>query len=147
VDSDVPHPFFDSRDRQVSGDASDLTRTETAVHGQLTYERTIGRWRIRAGGGPSYFRLEQEVVTGVAVNEEYPYDTATFQNATTARAHETAPGFNVGAEIGRLFNRRFGLSGLIRYSRGTIRFNLDGAHRVSTDAGGAQAGAGLYISF
>jgi hypothetical protein len=147
TDSLIPHPFFDDRDRQVSGDATDITRTETAAHVQLYYVRDFGRWRVRLGAGPSYFSVAQDVVTGVTVDEEFPYDIATFRNATTGRARDFAPGLNAGADIGWMFTRCFGASALVRFARGKVDFNVDGTHRVSTDAGGAQAGAGIRVSF
>lgn len=147
TESSIPHPFFDDRDRQVSGEAADISRTETAAHLQLYYVRDIGRWRLRLSGGPSYFTVSQEVVTGILLDEQFPYDTATFRSATTSRGKESAPGFNVGADVGRLFTRRLGASAMVRFARGSVDFNLDGIHRVSTDAGGAQAGAGIRVAF
>jgi hypothetical protein len=147
VDSSVPHPFFDNRHRQVTGVASDLTRTETAVHLQLNYQRVLGRWTLRAGAGPSYVHVEQEVVTGVTVDEEFPYDTATFRDATTTRAKRAAAGFNAGGEISRMFTRRLGASFLARFTSARIGLNVDPGHRVSIDAGGVQAGAGLRVAF
>ena len=147
TDSLIPHPFFDDQDRQVAGDAPDMSRTVTAAHAQLYYARARGRWRLRAGAGPSYFHLKREVVTGVTVSEEYPFDSATFSAATTRRASRSTPGFNVGADITRMFSRRYGATALVRFARGKIAFNVERGHRVSIDAGGAQAGAGIRIAF
>ena len=147
TDSQIPHPLYDDRDRQVSGEASDLSRTETAVHLLLYYFRASGPWRVRLAGGPSFFSLEQEVVTGIVLDETYPYDTATFRSAATARGKDSALGFNVSADVGWMFTRRLGAGALVRYARGSIDFNVDGSHRVSTDAGGAQIGAGLRFVF
>jgi hypothetical protein len=35
----------------------------------------------------------------------------------------------------------------VRFTRATVDFNVDGTHRVSTDAGGAQAAAGIRVTF
>ena len=147
TDSQIPHPLFDDRDRQVAGDADDLSRTETAVHLLLYYSRASGPWRIRLGAGPSFFNAEQEVVTGVQLNEEYPYDTATFRGVDTARGKESAIGFNVGGDVSRMLTRRIAAGILVRFARANIDFNVDPSHRVSTNAGGLQAGAGLRFSF
>ena len=53
TDSRIPHPFFDDRDREVAGEAGDLTRTETAVHLQLYYLKTSGKLRVVLTAGPS----------------------------------------------------------------------------------------------
>lgn len=147
TDSLIPHPFLDDRDRPVTGDAGDLTRTETAAHAQLYYVRDFRRWRVRLVAGPSYFDVRQEVVTGVNVSEEYPYDIAAFRSATTKRGNGSAAGFNAGADIAWMFSRRLGAGALVRFARANVDLNVDGTHRVSTHAGGAQAGAGVRISF
>ncbi len=147
TDSRIPHPFFDDRDRQVSGEARGLSRTETGAHVQLYYVRDYRRWRVRLSGGPSYIHVEQEVVTGVNLDESYPYDTAAFRSAATRRGKGSAVGFNVGGDVAWMFKPRFGLGALVRFARAEVDFNVEGAHRVSTDAGGAQAGAGLRIVF
>ena len=147
TDSLIPHPFVDDRDRPVAGDAGDLTRTETAAHVQLYYERDFRRWRVRLAAGPSYFDVQQEVVTGVNVSEEYPYDIATFRSATTQRGNGSGAGFNAGADIAWMFSRRLGAGALVRFARASVDVNVNGTRRVSTDAGGAQAAAGVRVSF
>ena len=147
TDSQIPHPLSDDRDRQVSGQAVDLVRTETAVHALLFYARSSGRWRVRISAGPSFFTFEQEVVTGIVLDEEYPFDTATFRRATTARGKQSAAGFNLGADVTRMFGPRIGAGAIVRYARGSVDFNVDGIHRVSTNAGGVQVGAGLRFVF
>jgi hypothetical protein len=148
VTAQIPHPFFDDQPRSVSGEAGDISRTETAVHGQLYYDmRPRGRWRVRLFGGPSYFAVEQEVVTGVEADEVYPFDTAEFRLATTARAKGSAVGFNAGLDFARMFNRRVGAGGLVRYSRANVDLDAPAARRVSTDGGGMQAAIGLRFLF
>ena len=147
TESLIPHPFFDNRHREVAGETGDLEHSETAVHVQVYYVRDFGRWRLRLGAGPSYFTVSKEVATGVTVNEQFPFDTATFRSTTTERGKDSSPGFNAGADIGWMFTRRLGAAALMRFARGTLELNLDGTHRVSTHAGGAQAGAGIRISF
>ena len=148
VTAQMPHPFFDDQPRSVSGEADAISRTETAVHGQLYYDmRPRGRWRVRLFGGPSYFAVEQEVVTGVEADEVYPFDTAEFRRATTARAKGSAVGFNAGLDFARMFNRRVGAGALVRYSRASVDLDAPAARRVSTNGGGMQATIGLRVLF
>lgn len=148
VTAQIPHPFFDNQPRTVSGEAGAISRTETAVHGQLYYDmRPRGPWRVRLFGGPSYFTVEQELVTGVEADEVYPFDTAEFRRATTARAKGSALGFNAGLDVARMFNRRVGAGALVRYSRGSVDLDAPAARRVSTDGGGMQATLGLRFLF
>ncbi|MEO6213914.1 MAG: hypothetical protein ABIP65_09840 [Vicinamibacterales bacterium] len=145
--SRIPHPFFDNQDREVSGEAADLTRIETALHLQLYYLKASGKWRLLLGAGPSRFNLEQQVVTGIRVDETYPYDTATFDSVTTRRGKASGLGFNVGIDVSRMLSRSLAAGMLARYAKGTVDFNLDGSHPVSTDAGGLQLGAGIRLRF
>jgi hypothetical protein len=148
VTARIPHPFFDDQPRSVAGEAGAISRTETAVHGQLYYDmRPRGPWRVRLFGGPSYFSVEQEVVTGVEADEAYPFDTAAFRRATTARAKGSAAGFNAGLEVARMFNPRVGAGALVRYSRASVGLDAPAARSVSTDGGGMQATIGLRFLF
>jgi hypothetical protein len=150
VDADVsaaiPHPFFDNRDRTVTGRERDLTRTETAVHAQLYYDLTPrGRWRAKLFAGPSYFNVEQELVTEVQAIETFPFDTAEFGSATTQRAKGRGLGFHAGVDAARMLTRRLGLGALIRYARASVDLDGPDASGVSTTGGGFQAGASVRM--
>lgn len=148
VTASVPHPFYDDQDRIVEGTARASTRTESAAHLQLFYEVPLsGRWRARLMAGPSYVNLEQDLVHDVTVNETFPYDTATFNTATTRRGKGSGIGYNAGADVTWMFARRVGAGLLVRYTRATLDLNASDGRSVSLDAGGVQAGAGLRVLF
>ena len=79
--SRVPHPFFFETPREVTGDA-ERPESERAVHVQddLPLERS-GPVAMSLFGGPSFFDLEQDVVSEIQYDEAFPYDTATFRRA------------------------------------------------------------------
>ena len=56
---------------------------------------------VKVMGGPTFFNLKQDFVSGVTVNETYPFDTATFAGATTKQLSKAAVGFNAGVDISR----------------------------------------------
>ncbi len=147
VEASIPHPFFDDRPREISGEADDITRSETGIHGQLTYTvPTQNRFRVMLGGGVSVFNVEQELVTGVRYTESFPFDEAEFSGVDTDRSSGTAIGFNAGVDIRWLLSRNLGVGGLIRYSRGTV--DLDVQDRtVGVEAGGLQALGGIRVLF
>ena len=145
--SRLPHPLLDDRDRQVEGDAGDLSRIETATHAQLYYLRQSGRWRLRFSAGPSYVRIEQEVVTAITVDEAYPFDTASFRSATTARVRGSAAGFNAGVDLNWMLTRRLAAGSLVRFSRAEVDMDAGNGRRVETSGGGAQVTAGIQVSF
>lgn len=147
VTASVPHPFFDDRDRMVSGEAGDVERRERAAHLQLFYEvPSAGRWRLRLFGGPSYFTVEQDLVSDVTVDEAFPFDTATFKSAITSRATGSGLGFHAGADASWMFTRKVGAGMLLRYARGAIDLNAPDAGSVSSDGGGLQAGVGVRFA-
>jgi hypothetical protein len=146
VSAAIPHPFFDDRDRVVTGEARDLARTETAVHAQVYYDiNPRGAWRVTLFGGPSFFDVEQELVTEVQAIETFPFDTAEFGGAETERASGSGVGFHGGVDVARMFSRRFGIGALIRYAHAAIDLNGAGSATVSTDAGGLQGTAGVRV--
>jgi hypothetical protein len=148
VSAEIPHPFFDDRHRHVEGDAGGIGLSETAGHLELYYDiRPRGAWQVRLLAGPSYFRTEQDLVTGVQAVETFPYDTAEFSRATTTRASGSALGFNAGVDISRMVTRRAGAGVLVRFARGRLDLNAPGSRPVSTDAGGLQAAAGVRFLF
>ena len=147
VDASIPHPFFFDRPREISGEADDISRSETDIHGQLTYTlQTRNRLRVMLGGGVSVFNVEQELVTTVRYTESFPFDEAQFSGVDTDRSSATAIGFNAGVDIRWLLSRNLGVGGLIRYSRGTV--DLDVQDRtVDVEAGGLQALGGIRVHF
>lgn len=148
TDSRVPHPLYDEMLRQVGGDVSRVARTERAVHVQAVYEFRVGR-PIRGilSGGPSFLRLEQDVVTSIEYDDRYPYETATFRRADTRRARGSGVGFNAGADVAWMFTRHVGIGGGARFAKATVDLDLAGGRPIALDAGGLSGGAGLRFLF
>jgi hypothetical protein len=146
--SSFPHPFFFSQPREVTGDATDLARTETAVHVQAMYLLNPGgKLRAIFSGGPSFFTVEQELVTEVQISETFPFDTATFASARTQQEKGSAVAFNVGADVLWMFTSKLGAGGLVRFSRATVDLDAPGNRTITIDAGGLQVGGGVRVLF
>jgi len=146
--SRFPHLFFFDQHREVTGDAKGVTRTETAVHVQAMYLwNPAGPLRVVFSGGPSFFTVEQELVTAVSISEFFPYDTATFASAQTQREKGSAPAFNVGADVVWMLNRTFGVGGIVRVARASVDLDAPGDRTISVDAGGVYVGGGVRILF
>lgn len=146
--SQVPHPFFFNQPREVSGEAGDVTRTETGVHVQLMYLiDPKGPLRVVLSGGPSFFTVKQDMVEEVLVTETFPFDTAEFASVRQTEQSGSATGFNVGADVFWMFSRRVGAGGLVRFARTSVDLDAPGNRTVSVDAGGVYAGGGLRIVF
>jgi hypothetical protein len=154
-----PHPFLFNQGREVTGAADDITRTETAVHVQAMYFlATSGHLRVVLSGGPTFFRLKQDLVSEVALTETFPYDTAAFSTVRKQTITGTAPSFNVGADVVWMLRPGFGVGGLVRFSRASIdldapvsrassELNAPSNRTVSVDGGGIYAGGGIRLLF
>jgi hypothetical protein len=143
-----PHPFFLEQFRSVSGDATGLARTETAVHVQAMYFlNPSGPLRIVLSGGPTFVNVEQQLITEVVLAEEYPYDTAEYSSVQTEKIKKSKPTFNVGADVMWMLNRSTGVGGIVRFSRSSVELDAPGNRRVSVDAGGFYVGGGLRLLF
>ena len=148
VNAEVPHPFFIDRHRPVEGTATDVSRDETAVHVQLYWEpRLSGRMRVRLFAGPSIIDVTQDVVDGVDVTENYPFDDAAFARARVGRASASGIGGHAGADLSWMVTRQLGAGVLLRYSRAGLDLNAPASRTVSSDAGGFQAGLGVRVMF
>jgi hypothetical protein len=144
VSAQVPHPFFFNRPRPVSGDASGLTRDETALHVQALWMIPLrNRWQLAIAGGPSWISVGQDLVSDVTVTQTYPYDTATFASATAVHRSHAAIGFNAGADLAYGLRPHVGVGIGVNFSRAAI--HLDDT--TSVDAGGAHVAGGLRFRF
>jgi hypothetical protein len=148
VEARIPHPFFDNRHREISGTADTVTRSDTGIHMQATVTADAGDSLIVIlSGGPSYLRLEQDLVSGVRYGESFPFDEATFTAADLTRSSGSALGFNAGADVIWMAGRQWGIGGLVRYTRATVDLDTSDGRTIPLKAGGLQAGAGIRLRF
>ena len=153
VSARLPHPLFFNRGREASGTASNLRREEIAVHLQAVWMSPISsRFEIAVSGGPTVFMVDQDLVTSVSHTETFPFDTVTFDAATTARQSESRVGFNVWADLTYFLfqgtgGTKFGVGALVRFSRASIDFVSEDEGIVSVDAGGFQVAGGVRLRF
>jgi hypothetical protein len=146
--SSVPHPFFFNQSRDVAGDATGITRSETAVHIQAQYLwDPSGPLRLVLSAGPSYFTIKQEIVTEVRIGESFPFDTASFGSATVRTEKDSKPAFNVGADVMWMLSQNLGVGGIVRFARTSIDLPATENRAISVDAGGVYAGGGVRIVF
>jgi opacity protein-like surface antigen len=142
-----PHPLLFDAPRTVQGSINDVAHNEQNVHVDLMYTLPVHAVDVKVMGGPTFFNLKQDFVSGVALNETYPFDTATFAGATTKRLSKTAVGFNGGVDISRLLTSQVGVGALIRYSRADVTFNDPDIGEQTVKAGGVELTAGVRLRF
>ena len=143
----VPHPLLFNTPRTVQGSVSDVAHDEQNVHVDLMYVLPVRAVDVKVMAGSSIFTVKQDFVSGVRVNETYPFDTATFASASTTRLSKAAVGFNAGVDVSRPVSRRVAVGGLVRYGRGNVKFGGGNVGRQTVRAGGIEAAAGVRIRF
>jgi hypothetical protein len=149
VTGSIPHPFFFNRARELTGDVAGVERSEGAVHLQLRAQLPLsGKTQVSVFGGPSFYQVDQDVVTSVRWTENYPFDTVSFTSAGTETRSESGTGFNVGADVAYFLGRHFGVGGRVQYSRATVSLTPgSGTGTIDTKVGGFQAGGGVRFRF
>ena len=109
---------------------------------------------LRFYGGPTYFRLEADVVNNIRYYQQFGIFTAAnsveILEWESETVEETTWGFHAGVDAGFFFSRHFGIGGFARFSRGTVTFTTDDFtldNDLDVRVGGFQAGGGLRIRF
>jgi hypothetical protein len=147
VSATVPHPFYFSQARLVSGEAP-LKREDLAFHLAAIWMVPVSEnLQVSLFGGPTYFRVTQDMVRSVELNETFPFDQAVYTGVAASSEHAGRMGYNAGADVSMFFTKMLGVGGLVRYSQGTVNMpSPDGASQ-SLKVGGLQTGAGLRVRF
>ena len=146
IDAQVPHPFFFNQPRTVTGEFEG-DRSELAVHIQAKWIAPVSdKLLVTVFGGPSFFQVEQTIVTDFEYTESYPFDTATFSRAITSDESESAMGFHVGGDVAYYFSNQVGVGGMAQYSKATVEMTVPSG-TTDVKAGGLQVGGGLRLRF
>ena len=147
VAGEVPHPFFFSQPRAITGESTPLKQQDRTVHIAAVWSFPVARhFDISVFGGPSLYTVRRDLVADVIHADVYPFDAATFSRATVERVSKSGPGFNAGADVTWLFTRSLGIGGIVRFTR--ARVTLDSPANTGTvplDLGGLQVGGGLRL--
>ena len=146
IDAQVPHPFFFNQPRTVTGEFEG-DRSELAVHIQAKWIAPVSdKLLVTVFGGPSFFQVEQTIVTDFEYTESYPFDTATFSRAIASDQSESTMGFHVGGDVAYYFSNQVGVGGMVQYSRATVEMTVPSG-TADVKAGGLQVGGGLRLRF
>jgi hypothetical protein len=147
-DARVPHPLLPRRQRPLDGSISNLQRAETAVHAQISWLAPVDdRIIVAVFGGPTVFRVEQDIVTRLALDETYPYDNVALERGAIESRKENTVGFHAGADVFYRITRQFGVGGVARYSRGTLSVATRTGQEADLTTGGLQLSGGVRWFF
>ena len=152
----IPHPrFFNAHATDDSVTEGRLMRVEGGVNlSVVAVPVNEDRVAVRLYGGPTWFRLQADVVSDIRYFQEFAlfntFNSVEIREYDTEEIEETGWGFHVGGDIAYYFNRRVGIGGFGRFTRGTITLRPEEffvAEDFDVRVGGFQAGGGLRIRF
>ena len=148
IHAQLPHPLFLGRSRLADHSLSGLSHKELYGHLSLAYRSSGDKLEYSLFAGPSFFRVEADLVDDLTLEEEYPYDSVTITGAKTVSAKKSAIGFHAGAGVDYLLGDSFALGLEARYAiaSAALKANEDAAS-TKISAGGLQVGAGLRLRF
>jgi hypothetical protein len=152
----IPHPlYFDASATDESVTENALMRVEGGVNlSVVAAPVNDDRVAVRLYGGPTWFRLQADVVNDIRYFQQFgiftTVNTVEIREYDTEEVEQTGWGFHVGGDVSYFFNRRIGIGGFARYSRGTVTFRPDEffvSENIDIEVGGFQGGGGLRIRF
>ena len=139
VTATIPHPFFFNRARTATSAVDNLKRSELGIHLQAILPIPLtDNIEVSVFAGPSFIRVEQDIVTGASVQ-------AGTQNSTPVTESESkmVTGANGGVDVTYRVTNRVGVGVFFRYAGGSVDFPAVQNLKV----GGGQAGTGLRLRF
>jgi opacity protein-like surface antigen len=149
VSGSLPHPQFFDQPRSFTASAEDLGHTEQAVHFQAVwFVPFTEKVDFAISGGPSLFNVKQDLIRSVAFSENPPsFASVTIDSVDVIELRDSGWGFNIGADMTYALTPSIGVGALVRYSHGTIEFNISDTQTAEVTAGGFQIGAGVRLRF
>lgn len=146
-DAELPHPLFLNRDREVTGALTGFKYKETGIHVGVVFTGTGGPLGYSLFAGPSWIKVETDVLDRLQYSHAYPYDTVTVTGTPARKVDDSPLGFHVGGGLDYRFGARFGLGAKVRFSQAKAKLIPVAGQTIELDAGGLQVGAGLRIFF
>jgi hypothetical protein len=147
----IPHPIFFNRPRNFSTAEGGLYRRENATHLMFGWIVPVStKLDVLVSGGPSFFRLEEDVVSEIEIVERGGAYTEVLVVPTVTSQKRSTTGFNVGADATYIFwqndSVRLGAGAFFRYTEAKTDVRLL-VSDVETKVGGMQFGFGGRIRF
>ena len=148
ITGSVPHPLFFFRPRTGNFARADLEYKEQGVHIQAAWVMPLSaKISVTVAGGPSFFTVDQSLITSVTPQEVgAPFNTVDISSTTTTSVSESVVGGNAGIDITYLVTEYLGGGLFVRWAGGTVDIPATGGVQ-SLDVGGTQFGIGLRARF
>jgi hypothetical protein len=150
VSGSIPSPLIFNRPRTLTGSEL-LDRKETAAHINIGWVFPISnKFDVMIYGGPSFFRLTQDVISNVVPNESGATATTIGSTITTTERNKSVTGYNAGLDATYILwsndSIRLGAGGFLRFSQASTEVEMLSTSQP-TDVGGMQFGFGARLRF
>jgi hypothetical protein len=147
----VPNPIFFNRSRTFTSTSGGLLRRENATHLSVGWIVAIGsKLDVMFSGGPSWFRLQQDVVSEVTIAERGLPFTEVVGAPEITTPKRSVTGYNVGTDVTYVLwendRVRLGGGGFVRITGATTDVRLL-VSDIETKVGGVQFGFGGRVRF
>lgn len=148
----IPHPLFAGQPRTFTQSVRGLKRTEGAIHLQFGYMWVLNeKIDVHIYGGPTFFRVSQDVVDSVEIGEQGSPYTSVVVQPTVAKQKDSPVGGHFGVDgtyqLYTIDKIKLGVGGFFRWAGGTATIKMLEGGDVKSDVGGAQGGVGLRVRF
>jgi len=145
----IPSPVVFNRPRTLDQAVPGLERKEKAVHLQFGWVVPINpKIDVLVYGGPSFFRMEQDVVSDFTLGEQP--NNAVIANPIITTRKKSVTGYNVGADATYILwsndSIRLGAGGFLRFTQASTDIDMLSTPQP-TDVGGMQFGFGARLRF
>jgi hypothetical protein len=148
VTGSLPHPVFFGTPRAFSTELGGLEHRQRAVHLQaVMFIPFIENVDFMVSAGPTFFTVTQAFARFDGFSEVGIPFTDVNVTQTIRRPRENTVGFNVGADATYYVTPMIGVGGMLRYTRGSVDFDLGDGQSFSLNVGNVQVGAGLRLRF
>lgn len=146
----IPSPIFFNRPRTLAA-AEPLDRKEQATHLSIGWVVPVGaKFDVMVYGGPSFYRLTQEVISNATPNESSASGSTIGATITTAERKKSQTGYHAGADATYILwsndSVRLGAGGFVRFTQADMDVEMLSSTQP-TKAGGVQFGFGARLRF
>jgi hypothetical protein len=144
----VPHPTLFNQPRFATKDTP-FERSDLAVHAYgLVMIPIHPRLDIAVFAGPSFIKVQQDIIAGIEVAEAgAPFTTVDISNVSVTTRKVSTIGLNAGVDVTWFLKPIVGIGATVRYVRGYASTTLSDGTPVDLDVGGLQVGLGARLRF
>ncbi len=118
---------------------------ETAAHLDGVLSGHMGRVRLSAFGGVTFFRLEARLLDRLDIS--FPGGRIPVVGAPSLEVSDSPIGWNAGIGLDVDVSRLVGIGGFVRYSQATAYIRPPLSDPIQIEAGGAHAALGVRLRF